>query len=306
MAKILVVEDDNNLSEIYQARLTAEGYTVTTANNGEEALALAAREKPDLIISDVMMPKISGFEMLDILRNTQGLNDTKVIVLTALGQAEDKTRADALKADLYLVKSQVTLEDIVKGVKDLLSPDAGVQQPPVSNSDTLTESGTPTPEVTPQPEVPTPPPTQTPLPVTSDPLVQGITPPIPSQPSVAPEVTPQLEVPTPPPTQTVIPTVTTTEPTNSIYDSAPVAHKKIIQPFNDGSSKPDINSLLTTEEAKAISPNTTADTEQQMPLPSSIPQNPTVHQPGNVFTPDSTSTGTDHNDTGIDVNNISL
>ena len=265
MAKILVVEDDNNLSEIYQARLTAEGYTVTTANNGEEALALAAREKPDLIISDVMMPKISGFEMLDILRNTQGLNDTKVIVLTALGQAEDKTRADALKADLYLVKSQVTLEDIVKGVKDLLSPDAGVQQPPVSNSDTLTESGTPT-----------------------------------------PEVTPQLEVPTPPPTQTVIPTVTTTEPTNSIYDSAPVAHKKIIQPFNDGSSKPDINSLLTTEEAKAISPNTTADTEQQMPLPSSIPQNPTVHQPGNVFTPDSTSTGTDHNDTGIDVNNISL
>src|SRR4051812_36849818 len=107
MAKILLVEDDNNLREIYEARMLAEGYTVVTASDGEAALAVAAKEKPDLIISDVMMPKISGFEMLDILRNTEGLKTTKVIMLTALGQAEDKTRADSLGADKYLVKSQV-------------------------------------------------------------------------------------------------------------------------------------------------------------------------------------------------------
>ncbi len=118
--KIMLVEDDNNLGEIYQARMAAEGYTVVVAHDGEEALALAAKEKPDLIISDVMMPKISGFEMLDILRNTPGLKDTKVIMLTALGQAEDKTRAQSLGADRYLVKSQVTLEDIVDNARALL------------------------------------------------------------------------------------------------------------------------------------------------------------------------------------------
>lgn len=120
MAKILLVEDDINLGEIYQARMEAEGYEVVAASDGETALALAAKEKPDLIISDVMMPKISGFEMLDILRNTDGLKQTRVIMLTALGQAEDRARADSMGADRYLVKSQVTLEDIVTAAKELL------------------------------------------------------------------------------------------------------------------------------------------------------------------------------------------
>ncbi|HSX17099.1 MAG TPA: response regulator [Patescibacteria group bacterium] len=120
MAKILLVEDDNNLREIYEARLQAEGYDIVSASDGETALAVAKQEMPDLVISDVMMPRISGFEMLDILRNTEGLKNVKVIMLTALGQAEDKTRADKLGADRYLVKSQVTLEDIVKSAGDLI------------------------------------------------------------------------------------------------------------------------------------------------------------------------------------------
>ncbi len=120
MTKIMLVEDDNNLREIYEARLSAEGFDIVSAQDGEAALALAAQEKPDLVISDVMMPKISGFEMLDILRNTQNLRDVKVIMLTALGQSEDSARAASLGADRYLVKSQVTLEDIVKAAHDLL------------------------------------------------------------------------------------------------------------------------------------------------------------------------------------------
>lgn len=120
MAKILLVEDDNNLREIYEARLQAEGYEIVTASDGESALVVAKKELPDLVISDVMMPRISGFEMLDIMRNTEGLKHVKVIMLTALGQAEDKTRADALGADKYLVKSQVTLEDIVNAAAELL------------------------------------------------------------------------------------------------------------------------------------------------------------------------------------------
>ncbi len=120
MSKVLLVEDDNNLREIYEARLSAEGYDIVTAQNGEEALVIAKQERPDLIVSDVMMPRISGFEMLDILRNTPELHDTKVIMLTALGQAEDQARAGKLGADKYLVKSQVTLEDIVNCARDLL------------------------------------------------------------------------------------------------------------------------------------------------------------------------------------------
>lgn len=124
MAKLMLVEDDNNLREIYQARLQAEGYTIVSAKDGEEALVMAKAEKPDLIIADIMMPKISGFEMLDILRNTDGLKEVKVIMLTALGQSDDQQRADQLGADRYLVKSQVTLEDIVKVAHELLGDQA--------------------------------------------------------------------------------------------------------------------------------------------------------------------------------------
>ena len=70
MTKILLVEDDKSLREIYNVRLGAEGYDIVSAGDGEEALALAIKERPDLIVSDVMMPKISGFDMLDILRST--------------------------------------------------------------------------------------------------------------------------------------------------------------------------------------------------------------------------------------------
>lgn len=121
MAKILLVEDDSNLREIYGARLEAEGYEITSANDGEEALAIAVREKPDLIITDVMMPKISGFDMLDILRSTPETRDVKIIMMTALSQEEDRQRGTSLGADHYIVKSQVTLDDVVGIVKDVLN-----------------------------------------------------------------------------------------------------------------------------------------------------------------------------------------
>lgn len=117
----MLVEDDNSLREIYEARLAAEGYTVVSAKDGEEALALALKERPDLIIADIMMPKVSGFDMLDILRSTPETKDTKIIMMTALSQAEDKARAESLGADKYLVKSQVTLEDVTREAKDMLA-----------------------------------------------------------------------------------------------------------------------------------------------------------------------------------------
>lgn len=120
MAKILLVEDDTNLREIYSARFVAENYEVITAGDGEEALATAVRERPDLIVLDVMMPKISGFDVLDILRSTPETKDTKVIMMTALSQDTDKARGESLGVNQYLIKSQVTLEDVVNAVKSQL------------------------------------------------------------------------------------------------------------------------------------------------------------------------------------------
>ena len=122
MPKVLLVEDDNNLREIFQMRLQAEGYTTVVAADGEEGLSMAMKEKPDLLIADVMMPKLSGFEMVENLRAAPETKDTKVIMMTALGQAEDQARGEKLGVIKYLVKSQVTLEDFARVVKEALGP----------------------------------------------------------------------------------------------------------------------------------------------------------------------------------------
>lgn len=120
MSKVMIVEDDDALREIYSIRLTAEGYTIVSAKDGEEALAIAVRERPDLIVSDVMMPKISGFDMLDILRSTPGMDGTKVIMMTALSSEDERQRGEALGANRYLVKSQVGIEDVVNAIHEVL------------------------------------------------------------------------------------------------------------------------------------------------------------------------------------------
>lgn len=120
MTKILLVEDDKSLREIYGVRLLAEGYDIVSAGDGEEALAMAIKERPNLIVSDVMMPKISGFDMLDILRSTTETRGIKVIMMTALSSEDQRRRGEALGADRYLVKSQVGIEDVVRTVHDVL------------------------------------------------------------------------------------------------------------------------------------------------------------------------------------------
>ena len=118
--KVMVVEDDAALREIYSIRITAEGYEVVSAGDGEEALAMAVREKPNLILSDVMMPKISGFDMLDILRSTPETAGIKVVMMTALSSDDQRQRGERLGADRYLVKSQVGIEDVVNTIHEVL------------------------------------------------------------------------------------------------------------------------------------------------------------------------------------------
>ncbi len=115
--KILLVEDDVALSTVYKSRMELEGFEIREVNNGEEALSAAIDFKPDLILLDAMMPKISGFDVLDILRNTAETANIRIIMLTALSQPKDKERAEALGVDDYLVKSQVVIGDVVERVK---------------------------------------------------------------------------------------------------------------------------------------------------------------------------------------------
>lgn len=122
-AKILLVEDDTSLSAVYRSRLEVEGFEVREVNNGEDALAAAIEYHPDLIVLDAMMPKINGFDVLDILRNTPETGNVRVIMLTALSQPKDKQRAEELGADDYLVKSQVVIGDVVDRIKHHLGLD---------------------------------------------------------------------------------------------------------------------------------------------------------------------------------------
>lgn len=290
MAKIMLVEDDNNLREIYEARLLAEGYEIVAAKDGEEALAMAVKEKPDLIIADVMMPKISGFDMLDILRGTPETKNVKVIVMTALSQAEDKARADKLGADRYLVKSQVTLEDVAAAAHEVLEGAVANASPvapaaPAANPAAQPPSPAPTAvpalNQTPAPDSPpalNPPPvtpainpaTQTPVAAPATPAASPSSTPVQgaattsqeeavikkqidsfvaSQPAPAPP--PQL-TPMPPPPVPPAPPKAGPSTTITTHDDVelPSAHKKVIEPINDLTAKPDLNELLAKEEAK--------------------------------------------------------
>lgn len=115
--KLLLVEDDDALANVYLMRLQAEGFDVRRVANGEDALAAAREYQPHLVLLDAMMPKVSGFDVLDILRNTPETMNIKIIMLTALSQDSDKERAQGLGVDDYLVKSQVVISDVVERIK---------------------------------------------------------------------------------------------------------------------------------------------------------------------------------------------
>lgn len=121
--KILLVEDDTALASVYRSRLELEGFEVDHVANGELALSRILEYKPNLVVLDAMMPKVNGFDVLDILRNTPETANTRVIMLTALSQPKDKERAEALGADDYLVKSQVVIGDVVERIKHHLGMD---------------------------------------------------------------------------------------------------------------------------------------------------------------------------------------
>ena len=115
--KILLVEDDTDLATAYKTRMEAEGFNVSRCDNGESALTMALDFRPDLIVLDIMMPRISGFDVLDILRNTPETKNIKIIILSALSQPTDIEKARKLGVDEYLVKSQAVISDVMSRIR---------------------------------------------------------------------------------------------------------------------------------------------------------------------------------------------
>jgi CheY-like chemotaxis protein len=246
MTKILLVEDDKSLREIYGVRLLAEGYDIVSAGDGEEALAMAIKERPQLIVSDVMMPKISGFDMLDILRSTTETKAIKVIMMTALSSEDQRARGEALGADRYLVKSQVGIEDVVRTVHDVLG-DALTGAAPSAFGSASTPSATPRPA----PITTAPPrPSVTTAPVMPTPSAAPASPP-------APQIQQRPTMPTPVAAPTPQ-TSTLPQPTAPFSTNRPAnLGERVIHPIAPtpaASAAPDLGSLIDQELGKLNDP----------------------------------------------------
>ena len=119
--RVLLAEDDRFLRRAAEARLRRHGLEVLTAADGEEALRIARTEPLDLVLLDVIMPKLEGFEVLKLLKENQATARIPVIILSNLGQDRDVAQATALGAVAYLVKANLSLQELVDRVDAALS-----------------------------------------------------------------------------------------------------------------------------------------------------------------------------------------
>ena len=117
---ILLVEDDNTLQTMYKDLLTSHGYTVIKASDGQEALDLFSKEKIDLIITDIMMPKMSGVELLNAVRKIPQEKPTPAIAWSNLTYEDEKKQALAAGANEYIIKDSLGLDEIIGVVKKYL------------------------------------------------------------------------------------------------------------------------------------------------------------------------------------------
>ena len=120
MAKILIIEDDKFLRELLVKKVGSEGYEVVVATDGEEGLKMAKEEKPNLILLDLILPAMDGFEVLRQIKEAEETKHIPVIILSNLGQKEDIDKAVKLGAQDYMIKAHFTPGEITKKIKEIL------------------------------------------------------------------------------------------------------------------------------------------------------------------------------------------
>ena len=120
MAKILIVEDETDMRAILASMVESAGYQVIQAEDGQKGLDLAIKEKPDLILLDLVLPKLGGFEVLDKLKYDPSTHDIPVVILSNLGQEKEVAKGKAMGAVDYLVKANVHLTEILDKISKYL------------------------------------------------------------------------------------------------------------------------------------------------------------------------------------------
>ncbi len=118
---ILLVEDEPMLANVLKQRLEKEGYTVDLVRDGAEAIKALKTTKPDLVLLDIILPKFSGFEVMEMMKNDPTMAQPPVVIISNLGQESDVLRGQTLGAVGYFVKAQLSVEDLVSKIKDFLS-----------------------------------------------------------------------------------------------------------------------------------------------------------------------------------------
>ena len=117
--RIMVIEDDRFLSSLIKARLEKDGFGVIQAFDGEEAIQTLKQERPDLILLDLIMPKVTGFEVLQTISITPGFEHIPVVILSNLAQESDLEKARQLGAKEYFVKVKISIDDLISRIKTL-------------------------------------------------------------------------------------------------------------------------------------------------------------------------------------------
>lgn len=120
-AKIAIIEDDAAIAHMYRIKFEVEGFEVETAENGILGLQLAEQMKPDVILLDLMMPEMNGDEMLARLRQTEWGKNTRVIILTNMGEQEAPDTLQTLGVDSFIVKAEMTPKQVTTFVQERLS-----------------------------------------------------------------------------------------------------------------------------------------------------------------------------------------
>ena len=118
--KILIVEDDKMIATMYETKLKQSEYDVIIADNGSQGLDLAVKEKPDLVLLDVILPQMDGFSVLQELRLNPNTKETPIIMLTNLGTSEDQEKGKQMGATDYWIKAQMTPAQVSEKVNELL------------------------------------------------------------------------------------------------------------------------------------------------------------------------------------------
>lgn len=118
--KILVVEDDPMISSMYKTKFELDGFDVLTADNGAKGFELAKKEKPDIIMLDVILPQLDGFSVLDNIKKDKAVKNIPVIMLTNLGTEEDMAKGKKMGALDYFVKASLTPGQVSEKIKQYL------------------------------------------------------------------------------------------------------------------------------------------------------------------------------------------